>query len=248
MEVVKINHVKKTFFQNKMHIDAVDDVSFSICENELFGLLGVNGAGKSTIIKLISGLIKLTSGSISCYGKDSYLEMEEVKKIINVSPQETAIAEKLTVRENLMFIARLYGIDKDSVKEKIDEILHNFSLEEVQNQKAKTLSGGYQRRLSIAMALITSPKILILDEPTLGLDVLARRELWTMIEALKKKMTIILTTHYLEEAEHLCDRVAIMVKGKVKAMGTVDALKQLGQNEKFEEAFVNIVTGKEGQK
>lgn len=177
MEVIKIDNVKKHFSQHKMTIFAVDDVSFCIHEKELFGLLGVNGAGKSTMIKMIAGLIKPTSGSISCYGKDSYLEMEQVKKMINISPQETAIAEKLTVRENLEFIARLYGIHIEDINDKIASILHDFSLEEVQNQKAKTLSGGYQRRLSIAMALITNPQILILDEPTLGLDVLARREL-----------------------------------------------------------------------
>lgn len=245
MEAIKIDHVKKYFSQNKMTIKAVDDVSFSIHENELFGLLGVNGAGKSTMIKMISGLIKPTSGSVYCYGKDSYLEMEEVKKKMNLSPQETAVAEKLTVRENLEFIARLYGMSAQETNKKIEEILREFALEEVQNQKAKTLSGGYQRRLSIAMALITNPKILILDEPTLGLDVIARRELWSIIEELKTKMTIILTTHYLEEAESLCDRIAIMVKGKLKAIGDVNELKQIGKNDSFEEAFINIVTRKE---
>ena len=123
-------------------------------------------------------------------------------------------------------------------------MIDEFSLEDVKNQKAKTLSGGYQRRLSIAMALITSPRILILDEPTLGLDVIARRELWDIIEKLRSKMTIILTTHYLEEAENLCDRIAILVKGKLKALGSIEELKRLGNSNQFEDAFVHIATGK----
>ena len=242
MEAIKICQVKKYFKQKSDTIRAVDDVSFTIQENELFGLLGVNGAGKSTLIKMIAGLMKPTEGHIVCFDKDSYQEMEEVKKMINVSFQETAIAEKLTVYENLLFMAEIYGVKKEEAIRKVDTIIEDFDLQDVKKQLAKTLSGGYQRRLSIAMALITSPKILILDEPTLGLDVLARRELWHMIEKLKQKMTILLTTHYLEEAESLCDRIAIMVKGHLMAVGTVDELKQIGQNDKFEEAFVQIVT------
>ncbi len=242
MEVIKICKVKKYFKQKSDTIRAVDDVSFTIQENELFGLLGVNGAGKSTLIKMIAGLMKPTEGHIVCFDKDSYQEMEEVKKMINVSFQETAIAEKLTVYENLLFMAEIYGAKKEEAIQKVDAIIEEFDLQDVKKQLAKTLSGGYQRRLSIAMALITSPKILILDEPTLGLDVLARRELWHMIEKLKQKMTILLTTHYLEEAESLCDRIAIMVKGHLMAVGTVEELKQIGQNDKFEEAFVQIVT------
>jgi len=242
MEAIKICKVKKYFKQKNATIQAVDDVSFTIQENELFGLLGVNGAGKSTLIKMIAGLMKPTEGHIVCFDKDSYQEMEEVKKMINVSFQETAIAEKLTVYENLLFMAEIYGSKKEEAIQKVDAIIEEFDLQDVKKQLAKTLSGGYQRRLSIAMALITSPKILILDEPTLGLDVLARRELWHMIEKLKQKMTILLTTHYLEEAESLCDRIAIMVKGHLMAVGTVEELKQIGQNDKFEEAFVHIVT------
>lgn len=242
MEAIKICKVKKYFKQKSDTIRAVDDVSFTIQESELFGLLGVNGAGKSTLIKMIAGLMKPTEGHIVCFDKDSYQEMEEVKKMINVSFQETAIAEKLTVYENLLFMAEIYGAKKEEAIQKVDAIIEEFDLQDVKKQLAKTLSGGYQRRLSIAMALITSPKILILDEPTLGLDVLARRELWHMIEKLKQKMTILLTTHYLEEAESLCDRIAIMVKGHLMAVGTVEELKQIGQNDKFEEAFVQIVT------
>lgn len=242
MEAIKICKVKKYFKQKSDTIRAVDDVSFTIQENELFGLLGVNGAGKSTLIKMIAGLMKPTEGHIVCFDKDSYQEMEEVKKMINVSFQETAIAEKLTVYENLLFMSEIYGAKKEEAIQKVDAIIEEFDLQDVKKQLAKTLSGGYQRRLSIAMALITSPRILILDEPTLGLDVLARRELWHMIEKLKQKMTILLTTHYLEEAESLCDRIAIMVKGHLMAVGTVEELKQIGQNVKFEEAFVHIVT------
>lgn len=243
MEAIKVQCVKKYYKQGKQQIKAVDDVSLTIHQNELFGLLGVNGAGKSTLIQMIAGLIQPTNGTITCFGMDSYTKMEEVKQIMNLSPQETAIAEKLSVYENLLFIAELYGMHKEEAVQRANQMIQEFSLEDVKNQKAKTLSGGYQRRLSIAMALITSPKILILDEPTLGLDVIARRELWNIIKQLKRKMTILLTTHYLEEAENLCDRIAILVKGKLKALGNVTELKQIGNTNSFEEAFVYIATG-----
>ncbi len=244
MEAIEITNICKVFNQEKNSIVAIDNISFSINRNELFGLLGVNGAGKSTLIKMISGLLKPTSGKIMCFGKNSFLEKEDVKKMISISFQEIAIAEKLTVLENLVFIARLYGLSNDQANQKAKEVIKSLSLTNVENSRAKILSGGYQRRLSIAMALITSPKILILDEPTLGLDVIARRELWELIKELKNKITIILTTHYLEEAEALCDRIAILVEGKVKAIGNVSELKLIGKNDSFEEAFINIVTRK----
>lgn len=241
MKAIELLNISKNYDL----IKAVRNVSLDINDGELFGLLGVNGAGKTTIIKILSCLINPTSGDAKIYGKSILDNKEYVKEIINVSPQETAIAPKLTVYENLEFIARIYGFSKEKAKNRIIEITDELSLEEVINQKAGTLSGGWQRRLSIAMGLITNPRILFLDEPTLGLDVIARRELWTIIKKLKGKMTIILTTHYLEEAEAICDRVAIMVKGDLKAIGTVEELKTIGKSESFEEAFVNIATGEE---
>lgn len=232
--MIEIRDVKKSF----KDINALKGVSMDILDFETFGLLGVNGAGKSTLIKILSGLLKKDTGKITINGLDIDKDMYEIKKIINISPQETSIAPKLTVLENLEFIANLYGINDDK---KINSIIEEFKLDEVKNQKSGTLSGGYQRRLSIAMCMVTNPSIIYLDEPTLGLDVIARRELWSIINKLKSKVTIILTTHYLEEAFSLCDRIAILKKGELKAIDTPDNLKILGKSENIDEAFINIV-------
>ena len=220
---------------------AVKDLSLTIPEGRLFAMLGVNGAGKTTTIRMLTGLSKPTAGDAVVMGYRISENMAEIKKLVNLSPQETSVAPNLTVRENLEFIAGIYGFGKEKVKKKTEEMLEQFHLGEVENSKAKTLSGGWQRKLSIAMALITEPKILFLDEPTLGLDVLARRELWREIEALKGRITMILTTHYMEEAESLSDEIAVMVKGELKAVGTLEELKKLTGTEKLEDAFVKIV-------
>ena len=190
---------------------------------------------------MLSTLILPTEGEIKIAGYDIAKDSVKIKEIVNVSPQETAIAPNLTVKENLDFMAGVYKIKNKN--EKIDELVKTFKLQEVLKQKAKTLSGGWQRKLSIAISLINDPKVLFLDEPTLGLDVLARRELWTVIESLKGTITIILTTHYMEEAESLSDRVGIMDKGKLIAVGTVKELMQKAGTNNFEEAFVKIATG-----
>lgn len=221
-------------------IHALKDVSLEIEENSLFGLLGVNGAGKTTLIKILNCLIEPSDGKATVHGYSVTDEPREVKKIADVSPQETAVAPNLTVKENLDFFAALYGTDD---KEYIASIIDGFSLGEVLSQRAKTLSGGWKRRVSIAIGMISKPKVLFLDEPTLGLDVLARRELWKIIRSLKGKATIILTTHYLEEAEALCDKVAIMAKGEVLAAGTPEELKFSAGTENFEDAFVKITEG-----
>lgn len=221
-------------------IHALKDVSLEIEENSLFGLLGVNGAGKTTLIKILTCLIEPSDGKATVHGYSVTDEPREVKKIADVSPQETAVAPNLTVKENLDFFAALYGTDD---KEYIASIIDGFSLGEVLSQRAKTLSGGWKRRVSIAIGMISKPKVLFLDEPTLGLDVLARRELWKIIRSLKGKATIILTTHYLEEAEALCDKVAIMAKGEVLAAGTPEELKFSAGTENFEDAFVKITEG-----
>lgn len=222
---------------------AVKNLELAVSQGELYGLLGANGAGKSTTIKMLSCLLPPTAGDCLLNGHSIVKNTQEVKKIISVSPQETAVAEKLSVRENLEFIAQIYGFDRKTAKQKAEDIINRFELQEFAKQRAKTLSGGWQRRLSIAMALITEPEILFLDEPTLGLDVLARRELWQVISRLKGKITIILTTHYLEEAESLCDRIGIMTRGELKAEGTAEELKKLAKADNFEDAFVRICNG-----
>lgn len=225
------------FYKN---LHALKDINLGIKENELFGLLGVNGAGKTTLIKILTCLSNQTSGEAYVHGFSVKDNPEKVKEIVDVSPQETAVAHNLTVRENLDFFASLYNTRDEAY---ISSVVNAFSLEEVENQRAKTLSGGWKRRLSIAIGLISKPKILFLDEPTLGLDVIARRELWKIINNMKGKITIILTTHYLEEAEALCDRVAVMAKGKVKATGTPAELKAIAKTDNFEDAFIKIAEG-----
>lgn len=239
MDAIITNNLSKKY-KDKL---AVSSLNLNIKNGELFSLLGTNGAGKTTSIKMLSTLILPTSGEAKVYGYNIDKESQKIKEIINVSPQETAIAPNLTVLENLNFMAGIYKIKNK--KEKIDELIKIFRLEEVLKQKAKTLSGGWQRKLSIALALINNPKVLFLDEPTLGLDVIARKELWTVIENLKGKITIILTTHYMEEAEKLSDRVGIMNKGKLIKIGTVKELISKTKTKNLEDAFVKLVTGGE---
>lgn len=234
MDIITVNNLVK-FYKDKK---ALDGVSLTVKGGELFGLLGVNGAGKTTLIKILVGLSKKSGGSVIIDGKNLDEKIDEIKEIIDISPQETSVANNLTVRENLEFFARVYGKDNEELIQKTVGIFH---LEEVLNQKARTLSGGYKRRLSIAIALISQPKILFLDEPTLGLDVFARRELWNIIKKLKNEVTIILTSHYLEEIEHLCDRVAILSKGKLLITGKIDEITQSANVKTFEEAFIKIV-------
>ena len=220
---------------------AVDEINLQIKKGELFALLGTNGAGKTTTIKMLSGLILPTSGDIEIENMDMKKDIFKIKEILNVSPQETAIAPNLTIKENLEFMAGVYQISNK--EKKIDELIKQFKLEEILNKRTKTLSGGWQRRLSIAISLINNPKILFLDEPTLGLDVIARKELWKVINELKGKITIILTTHYMEEAESLSDRIGIMANGKLVDVGTSEDLIKKTKTNNFEDAFVSIATG-----
>ncbi len=224
-------------------IVAVDNLNLTINDGELFSLLGVNGAGKTTTIKMLSCLSKPTSGEAFLLEKSIIKDTADVKSFIAVSPQETAIAPHLTVRENLELICGIYSFSKSKIQEKTRELASTLSLNSVMNRKARKLSGGYARRLSIAMALISEPKILFLDEPTLGLDVIARSELWDIIRSLKGKVTIILTTHYMEEAESLSDRIAIMKDGKLLTCGSPDEIMtQTGENS-IEKSFIKIVRG-----
>jgi ABC-2 type transport system ATP-binding protein len=232
--MIETRHLTKKFGD----FVAVDDLNLSIAQGELFSLLGLNGAGKTTTIKMLSCLILPTSGDAIILNKNLIKDSQYIKQKLNVSPQETAIAPNLNVQENLEMIAGIYGISKNEIPHKVEEMVTVFNLTDVLKKKAKLLSGGMQRRLSIAMALTTEPEILFLDEPTLGLDVIARRELWAVIRKIKDKTTIILTTHYLEEAEALSDRVAIMQKGRIKAIGTVDELLNQTGSKTLEDAFI----------
>ena len=224
-------------------INAVEKLDLKIQQGELFCLLGVNGAGKTTTIKMLSCLTKPTYGDATVGGYSITTQPEQVKRLIGVSPQETAVAPNLSVKENLELICGIHGFSKEKTKERICTLSRQFSLDTVLGRKAGKLSGGWQRRVSIAMALISQPKILFLDEPTLGLDVLARHELWETIRALKGEVTIILTTHYMEEAEALSDRIGIMKDGSLLATGTADELKERAGTKDFETAFVSIVKG-----
>lgn len=228
----------KNLTKKYKHVTALNNVNLDVKDGELYGLLGVNGAGKSTLIKILCGLTKKTSGEVIVNGYDLDKDAVKIKEIIDVSPQEISVAQNLTVQENLKFFASVYD-KKDSPL--IEEIISTFKLDTVLNQRTKTLSGGYKRRLSVAVALISEPQILFLDEPTLGLDVLARRELWSIINKLKGKMTIILTSHYLDEIEQLCDRVGVMSNGNVLAVGTTQELMELTSTATFENAFVSLV-------
>ena len=222
-------------------LTAVDGLDLEVAQGELFSLLGVNGAGKTTTIKMLSCLTRPTDGDALVGGYSITEEPERVKRLIGVSPQETAVAPNLSVEENLELICGIHGFTKEKTKEKLRELSGQFDLDGVLGRKAGKLSGGWQRRVSIAMALIGEPQILFLDEPTLGLDGLARHELWTVIRALKGKVTIILTTHYMEEAATLSDRIGIMKDGSLLAVGTVEELKQKAGANDFETAFVTLV-------
>ena len=222
---------------------AVADLSLRIQQGELFSLLGVNGAGKTTTIKMLSCLTRPTGGNAFLHGKSVVTDTAQVKSLIGVSPQETAVAPNLTAKENLELMCGVHGFSREKSAEKVAELTEQFDLQTVLSKKAGKLSGGWQRRLSIAMALISEPKILFLDEPTLGLDVLARSELWDVIRSLKGDVTMILTTHYMEEAEALSDRIGIMKDGRLLALGTAEELKEKAGTEKFEEAFIAIVKG-----
>ena len=218
---------------------AVDGLTLTVNEGELIALLGVNGAGKTTTVKMLTCLTKPSEGKAEIMGCDVVKDSENVKRLVGVSPQDTSVAENLTVKENLEFMADIC-LPKEKAAQAVERTLKAFSLGEFKDKKAKLLSGGYKRKLSIAMAIIGEPKVLFLDEPTLGLDVLARRQLWREIEALKKDMTIVLTTHYMEEAEALADRIVIMNEGSVKAIGTLEELENMTGRKGLEEVFVNI--------
>ena len=239
MEAIKICGLTKKY----KDLTAVDNLSLDIYEGELFSLLGVNGAGKTTTIKMLSCLTRADGGDATVLGESIKQNPNAVKANIGVSPQETAVAAGLSVKENLELICGIYGISREKTAQKLNQLSSMLGLEGVLNKKAGKLSGGYARRLSIAMALISEPKVLFLDEPTLGLDVISRSELWDIINDLKGRVTVILTTHYMEEAEALSDRIAIMKDGKLLMCDTPDNIKALTNTDSIEKAFIKVVRG-----
>ena len=232
--MIAINGLTKKFGK----FTAVDGVSFEVQDNACFALLGLNGAGKTTLLNMLSTQILPSAGTATINGFDVVTDVEEVRKIINISPQENAIAKNLTVKENFELIASLYGV-KDATQ-KIDNIINEFNLKEKENVICKKLSGGQMRRVSLALAILSDPKVLFLDEPTLGLDIKSRKILWAEIEKLKSKMTIILTTHYLEEVESLADEIGIISRGKLKVCGTLDEIKKASGRDTLEQAFLSL--------
>ncbi len=239
MDAIRIENLTKKY----KDVVAVDSLCLSVKKGELFSLLGVNGAGKTTTIKMLSCLTQPTSGNAFLNGKSVCADITAVKSIIAVSPQETAVALGLSAEENLKLMCGVHGFSKEKQTAKIAELTRLLGLEGIIKKKAGKLSGGWQRRLSIAMALISEPEILFLDEPTLGLDVIARSDLWDIIRSLKGKVTIVLTTHYMEEAEALADRIAIMRDGKLLICDTAEKIKETAGTDNFEQAFINIVKG-----
>lgn len=238
MNAIETHQLTKTFGT----VTALAGLDLTVPAGTLYALLGINGAGKSTAIKIFSGLIAPTGGQVRVLGCDVARQPDQVKRRISLSPQETAVAPNLTASENLMLLAGLSGVSRLQAKHRTEQLLDSLRLREISHRKAKTLSGGWQRRLSIAMALVSQPELLFLDEPTLGLDVLARRELWQVIRKLKGKTTVVLTTHYLEEAQALADSIGILVRGRLAAQGTVPELLRLSGQATWEDAFVALAS------
>ena len=236
MAAIKTDKLRKEY----KDVVAVEELDLEIKEGELFALLGVNGAGKTTTIKMLTGLTKPTSGDAFIYGHSVVGEPDAIKGMVDISTQETAVARKLTVEENIDFCAKIAGLEEAEAEAAKKRVTAQFGLEKVAKKQARKLSGGWQRKLSVALALVTEPRVLFLDEPTLGLDVIARRELWKAISSLKGKMTVILTTHYMEEAEALADRIAVMINGRITDIGTLGELEEKTGKKGLEEVFIEI--------
>jgi len=235
--VITFKNVTKSYGTNV----ALKDFSLTINDNEVFALLGLNGAGKSTLINILCSLLKKDGGKVTVDNLDLDEESEQIKQIIGLAPQENAIANNLTVEENLTFIANLYGVEQT----RVDKVISSLKLDSKRNERAKRLSGGQKRRLNLGLALISEPKVLILDEPTLGLDVKSRRELWEIVKNYKQNHTVLFTTHYLEEAEQFADRIAIITKGQLVKCGTKDELNAFAKTNNFEETFLKLAGGED---
>lgn len=238
MYSLELNGIKKTYRTRRRETVAVDGVTLSVAERGIFGLLDMNGAGKSTLIGICTGLVKPDCGSVRVLGGDP--TDAAVRRSVNISPQETAVAPMLTVRENLEFAARAYGMPRGDARAAAVDMTERLGLADRAADRAGKLSGGMMRRLSVGMAAVTAPKLVFLDEPTLGLDVVSRRELWRYIRATAQNAAVVLTTHYLEEAEALCDRIAVMARGRIAAVGTAAELIEASGERGFENAFLKL--------
>lgn len=223
-EIVRVEGLRKTY---KGGVEAVRGIDFSVMRGETFGFLGPNGAGKSTTISMITTLLKPTSGRIEVDGHDGVRDQADVRRAIGLVPQDLTADDQLSGRENMWLHAMLYNIPRDTAEERIDELLDLVGLTDAADRRVDTYSGGMRKRLEIAEGLIHRPRVLFLDEPTLGLDIQTRKVIWEYISELKREhdMTVFITTHYLEEADSLCDRIAIMDRGTITAIGTPSELK-----------------------
>jgi len=243
MNAIEIRNLSKIY---KGNIKAVSNISFDVAKGIIFGFLGPNGAGKTTTIKMLTGLIQPTEGTATIQGKDIRTQIVEIKKTIGVVTEDSNLYDELSVFDNLRFVGQLYGVPTVNREKRITELLKRFDLESKRQAKFSTLSKGMKRKVTIAAALIHSPQVIFLDEPTTGLDVLSARSLRAMIKELKKLgVTIFLTTHYIEEAEQLCDRVAILVNGTIKTVDTPGNLIVSTNSKNLEEAFIEITGLKE---
>lgn len=223
-EIIVVSKLTKAFDE----LIAVNDASFAVNQGEIFGFLGPNGAGKTTTINMLTTVLKPTSGSASVCGFDISKQPREVRRSIGVVPQEYTADEDLTGDDNLMICAQLYDVPKDEARKRVEELLELVQLKDARRRKVETYSGGMRRRLELAAGLINHPRVLFLDEPTLGLDVQTRAAVWEYIKLLKEryKMTLFMTTHYLEEADQVCDRIAIIDHGRIVVIDSPSALKE----------------------
>lgn len=240
--LISVQSLKKEYTTDQGIKEALKGVSLDIKKGEIVGLLGVNGAGKTTLSSIVAGIVRPTSGDVLYQGISIYRDIPEYKSVIGFCPQKPNLDANLTLEENLYFAGRYYGLSEAVIHERMQKLMDQLDLHEYAKQKAMVLSGGYKQRFLIARTLMHQPKLIILDEPTVGLDPQVRHELWQQIRALKEQGTsILLTTHYIDEAEALSDRVCIIDAGAVKVIDTPDNLKKLHQMDRLEAVFLKIL-------
>ncbi len=238
---IEVRNLKKHFRTKLENVKALDDISFNVKSGEIFGLLGPNGAGKTTTINILIGLIKPTDGSATIYGYDIQDHISKAKELIGVCPQEHAVFKFLSGRENIELFGNLYSMPKDKIKKRADELIDKLNFSNASKHKTKGYSGGMLSQLNLIISIINNPKIIFLDEPTVGMDPRARRKTWEFIGNFKnERKTVLLTTHYIEEAEALCDRVAIIDYGELLDIGSPKDLMKKYESDNLEDVFMNI--------
>lgn len=234
--IISVKNLTKKFGD----FTANDNLSFDVKNGEIFGFLGANGAGKTTAIKIFCGLSAPTSGEVTIAGYDIYKETEKIKKNIGYMSQKFSLYEDLSVKENIRFYARIYGMSKNDIKEKTDALLEKLNFTHALNKKIKDIPLGWKQKLAFSTAVFHNPKIVFLDEPTGGVDPITRRQFWDLIyEASENGITVFVTTHYMDEAEY-CDRVSIMDAGRIEAIGKPDELKKQFHSETMDDVFLKI--------